>query len=140
MKLVVTTPSALRAYLIANGFAWAASSYSKNYYDVRVGVEDTNALANEFTKIAAARGRTLAAPTKTYLVGHSMGGHITAAAIETETATYAKNKVNYDGAIAFLKFMTDPATQEEIGKFGVEKFGQQLFIPDATKTDADLGL
>jgi hypothetical protein len=27
-----------------------------------------------------------------------------------------------------------------IGKFGVEKFGQPLFIPDADKTDADLGL
>jgi tungstate transport system substrate-binding protein len=49
-------------------------------------------------------------------------------------------KVNYDGAIAFAKFMTDPATQEVIGKFGVEKFGQPLFTPDATKTDADLGL
>jgi tungstate transport system substrate-binding protein len=49
-------------------------------------------------------------------------------------------KTNYDGAIAFLKFMTDPATQEVIGKFGVDKYGQQLFIPDATKTDADLGL
>lgn len=47
---------------------------------------------------------------------------------------------NYDGAIAFLKFMTDPATQEVIGKFGVDKYGQQLFIPDADKTDADLGL
>jgi tungstate transport system substrate-binding protein len=49
-------------------------------------------------------------------------------------------KVNYDGAVAFTKFMTDPATQEVIGKFGVDKYGQQLFIPDATKTDADLGL
>jgi tungstate transport system substrate-binding protein len=49
-------------------------------------------------------------------------------------------KVNYDGSTAFLKFMTDPATQEVIGKFGVDKYGQQLFIPDATKTDADLGL
>ena len=49
-------------------------------------------------------------------------------------------KVNYDGATAFMKFMTDPATQEVIGKFGVDKFGQQLFIPDADKTDADLGL
>ncbi|MFN8412876.1 MAG: substrate-binding domain-containing protein [Anaerolineales bacterium] len=49
-------------------------------------------------------------------------------------------KTNYDGAIAFMKFMTDPATQEVIGKFGVDKFGQQLFIPDADKTDADLGL
>jgi tungstate transport system substrate-binding protein len=49
-------------------------------------------------------------------------------------------KTNYDGATAFLKFMTDPATQEVIGQFGVDKYGQQLFIPDADKTDADLGL
>jgi tungstate transport system substrate-binding protein len=49
-------------------------------------------------------------------------------------------KVNYDGAMAFLKFMTKPAIQDVIGKFGVDKFKQQLFVPDATKTDADLGL
>ena len=49
-------------------------------------------------------------------------------------------KVNYDGAMAFLKFMTETSTQEEIGKFGVENYGQQLFIPDADKTDGDLGL
>jgi tungstate transport system substrate-binding protein len=49
-------------------------------------------------------------------------------------------KINYDGAVAFLKFMTEPSTQEVIGKFGVDKFGQQLFVPDADKTDADLGL
>ena len=48
--------------------------------------------------------------------------------------------VNYDGALAFAKFMTEAATQDVIGKFGVEKYGQQLFIPDADKTDADLGL
>lgn len=49
-------------------------------------------------------------------------------------------KVNYEGALAFSKFMTDPATQEIIGEFGVDKFGQPLFYPDADKTDADLGL
>jgi tungstate transport system substrate-binding protein len=49
-------------------------------------------------------------------------------------------KVNHEGAMAFLKFMTDSSTQDEIGKFGVDKYGQQLFIPDANKTDADLGL
>jgi tungstate transport system substrate-binding protein len=49
-------------------------------------------------------------------------------------------KVNYDGAMAFLKFMTEASTQDAIGKFGVDKYGQQLFIPDADKTDADLGL
>jgi tungstate transport system substrate-binding protein len=48
--------------------------------------------------------------------------------------------VNYDGAIAFSKFITDPATQAVIAEFGVEKFGQPLFYPDADKTDADLGL
>lgn len=49
-------------------------------------------------------------------------------------------KVNYDGAVAFAKWITDAATQDVIGKFGVDKYGQQLFIPDATKSDADLGL
>ncbi|MEO5887213.1 MAG: substrate-binding domain-containing protein [Anaerolineales bacterium] len=49
-------------------------------------------------------------------------------------------KANYDGALTFLKFMTDPSTQKVIGQFGVDKYGQQLFIPDADKTDADLGL
>ncbi len=49
-------------------------------------------------------------------------------------------KVNYEGAMAFAKWITLPATQDVIGKFGVDKYGQQLFIPDANKTDADLGL
>ena len=49
-------------------------------------------------------------------------------------------KVNYEGALAFLKFMAQASTQEEIRKFGVDKYGQQLFIPDADKNDADLGL
>ena len=50
------------------------------------------------------------------------------------------SKLNYDGAIAFLKFMTEPSTQEVIGQFGVDKYDQPLFYPDAKKTDADLGL
>ncbi len=49
-------------------------------------------------------------------------------------------KVNYEGALTFAKWITSPAIQEVIGKFGVDKYGQQLFVPDATKTDADLGL
>jgi tungstate transport system substrate-binding protein len=50
-------------------------------------------------------------------------------------------KVNTAGAKAFADFITSPETQQNIiGKFGVEKFGQPLFFPDADKTDADLGL
>lgn len=38
-------------------------------------------------------------------------------------------KVNYDGAIAFFKFMTHPNTQKVISEFGVEQYGQPLFFP-----------
>jgi tungstate transport system substrate-binding protein len=50
-------------------------------------------------------------------------------------------KVNVVGARAFAQFLVDPETQVLIGQFGVDKYyGQQLFIPDAGKTDAQLGL
>jgi tungstate transport system substrate-binding protein len=49
-------------------------------------------------------------------------------------------KVNVDGAISFADFMVAPDTQQTIGQFGLDKFNQALFTPDATKTDADLGL
>lgn len=88
----------MREYLLDNGYAWAASSYSTNFYDVRAGVEDTNALALAFTDIATENGRTLATPTKYYITGISMGGHITAAAIEKETMETANNVVEYAGA------------------------------------------
>jgi pimeloyl-ACP methyl ester carboxylesterase len=102
----VSNPS-IRRYLVQNGYAWAASSYSKNYYDVRAGVEDTNALALAFVTIAAKGGRTLAAPTKTYITGHSMGGHITAAAIEDEAQANAVNKVKYNGAVPMCGVVGD---------------------------------
>lgn len=98
-ELNITTPSTLRRYLLENGYAWAASSYSKNYYDVRAGVEDTNALALAFNSIAEANGRPLTEPSKIYIIGHSMGGHVAAAAVENETYSTANNKVHYNGAV-----------------------------------------
>jgi len=100
-------PPSIRRYLIQNGYAWGASSYSKNYYDVRAGVEDTNALALEFNNIAAKNGRTLAAPSKYFITGHSMGGHITAAAIEDEAAATAVHKVKYNGAVPMCGVVGD---------------------------------
>ncbi len=47
--------------------------------------------------------------------------------------------VNLTGAEAFAKFLISPDTQALIGQFGIEKFGEPLFFPDADKTDADLG-
>ncbi|MHB0868826.1 MAG: ABC transporter substrate-binding protein [Chloroflexota bacterium] len=44
-------------------------------------------------------------------------------------------KVNADGAKAFGEFMVAKDTQEVIGKFGADKFGQPLFFPDAGKPE-----
>lgn len=104
--LRVSNPS-IRKHLLAKGYAWAASSYSKNYYDVRAGVEDTNKLALAFTRIAADNGTTLEEPTKRYIIGHSMGGHVTAAAIEKEAIQTAANKVVYQGAVPMCGVMGD---------------------------------
>jgi tungstate transport system substrate-binding protein len=49
-------------------------------------------------------------------------------------------EVNVEGARAFADFLTSEEGQAMIGEFGVDKFGQPLFFPDADKTDADLGL
>lgn len=105
-SLTVDSPP-MRQYLIANGYAWAASSYSTNYYDVRAGVEDTNALALAFNDIAEENGRTLAAPTKYYITGASMGGHVTAAAVERETKETANNVVDYAAAAPFCGVVGD---------------------------------
>src|SRR3990170_484721 len=48
--------------------------------------------------------------------------------------------VNLDGARAFADFITSPEGQKIIEEFGVEQYGEPLFLPDANKTDAELGL
>lgn len=48
-------------------------------------------------------------------------------------------KVNFEGAKAFADFMVAPATQDIIKTFGVDKYGQPLFFPDAGKNEEDLG-
>jgi tungstate transport system substrate-binding protein len=48
--------------------------------------------------------------------------------------------INLEGAKAFANFITSDEGQKVIAEFGVDKFGQSLFFPDANKTDSDLGL
>lgn len=47
-------------------------------------------------------------------------------------------KVNGPGGAAFVSFMVSKSTQEIIGKFGLDQFGQPLFFPDAGKKVEDL--
>ncbi len=94
--------ASIRRHLVQSGYAWAASGYSKNSYDVRAGVEDTNKLALAFATLTGK-----AAPTRTYIIGHSMGGHIAAAAMEEEALATAVNRVRYAGALPMCGVMGD---------------------------------
>jgi tungstate transport system substrate-binding protein len=48
--------------------------------------------------------------------------------------------INLEGAKAFADFVTSDEGQKIMAEFGVEKYGQALFFPDAGKLDAELGL
>ncbi|MFW6027493.1 MAG: alpha/beta hydrolase family protein, partial [bacterium] len=93
-ELTVSNPR-IRNFLVSNGFAWAASSYSKNRYDVKAGVKDTMALVQLFN------GK-VGKPDRVYIHGHSMGGHVTGVAIEQ----YPKV---FDGAMPMCGVMGDVA-------------------------------
>jgi tungstate transport system substrate-binding protein len=49
-------------------------------------------------------------------------------------------KVNVAAGKAFADFMVAPQTQSVIRNFGVEKFGQPLFVPVAGKKEDELGV
>jgi hypothetical protein len=92
LELTVSNPP-IRAYLIEHGFAWAASSYATNGYDVTQGVKDTHDLGTRFNGLVAN-------PSRVYFTGTSMGGHITGVAIEQYPNAY-------DGAMPMCGVMGD---------------------------------
>jgi pimeloyl-ACP methyl ester carboxylesterase len=92
LELIVDNHPA-REFLVPNGYAWAASSYSRNDYDVTTGVQDSHALTKRFNGIVGN-------PDRVYFTGGSMGGHITAVAIEQYPRTY-------DGALAICGVLGD---------------------------------
>jgi pimeloyl-ACP methyl ester carboxylesterase len=83
----------LRELLIAMGYAWAASSFSRNDYDVSTGVQDSHALVQRFVGLVGN-------PARVYMTGGSMGGHVTAVAIEQ----YPRS---FDGALSVCGVLGD---------------------------------
>ncbi|ONI89453.1 hypothetical protein ALI22I_15665 [Saccharothrix sp. ALI-22-I] len=74
--LTVDPPAyGLRQKLLDQGFAWAASSYYANNYDVKAGVLSTHDLAEHFRKLVGK-------PKDTFIVGVSMGGHVIGRSLE----------------------------------------------------------
>ncbi|MEV4345168.1 prolyl oligopeptidase family serine peptidase [Actinoplanes sp. NPDC049596] len=73
----------LRRHYVDRGYAWAASSYATNGYDVGQGVRDSVALIDVFRRVTGARARQV------IMSGASMGGHVTAVAIEEHPRSFA---------------------------------------------------
>jgi len=126
----------LRDFLIANGFAWAASSYSRNSYDPAQGARDTHALAAFFN------GK-FERPKRVYITGASMGGHVTGIVAEQWPHSY-------DGALAicgvlgdyelfdyFLDFNLAAQTLSGVGK--VYPFAADYLSVTVPATKAGLG-
>ena len=126
----------LREFLVAQGYAWAASSYSRNAYDPSTGAKDTHALTQFFN------GR-FGKPSRTYITGASMGGHVTGIVAEQWPATY-------DGAMPicgvlgdyelfdyFLDFNVAAQTLSGVGK--TYPFGADYLSATVPATKTGLG-
>ena len=82
--LTVDTPGyGLRQKLLDQGYAWAASSYARNDYDVATGVTTTKDLASYTARLLGRR------PHRTYIAGVSMGGHVIGRSLEQYPDFYA---------------------------------------------------
>jgi tungstate transport system substrate-binding protein len=55
-------------------------------------------------------------------------------------AKFPNVPINAAGGKAFADFMVSPDTQKVIGAFGKDKYGEALFVPDAGKSEAEVGL
>lgn len=118
-KTLTVDPPAygLRQKLVEEGYAWAASSYARNGYDVATGVTTTRSLAR-FT----ARQVLPRRPGRTYVAGVSMGGHVIGRSLEQYPRFY-------DGALPMCGVLGD---QELFDYFlGYNLVAQELAGVDA---------
>lgn len=124
---------AWRRTVLGAGYAWASSSYSANYYDVRAGIEDTNKLALEaMDYILRDYGEQYNEPQQYLISGFSMGGHIAAAAIDRENRERTLFKVDYAGAAPFcqseqnqFQWLGDyPRVMMELAGYGDEDYSR----------------
>jgi hypothetical protein len=127
----------LRAFLLSQGYAWAASSYSKNAYDPAQGAKDTHALTMLFN------GR-FGKPSRTYITGASMGGHVTGVVAEQWPGSYdgAMPICGVLGDYELFDFFLDfnVAAQTLSGQNRMYPYGPDYLSATVPATKAALGL
>jgi pimeloyl-ACP methyl ester carboxylesterase len=100
--------SPLRQHLVAEGFAWAASSYRCNGYVPGRGLLDTIGLTEIFTKLNDGKP-----PTRVYLTGVSMGGHVTLLGLQEFPTTFAGGLALCPSGPGEMDFLTSVAAASE---------------------------
>jgi pimeloyl-ACP methyl ester carboxylesterase len=105
----------LRAELTAQGYAVAYSSFAENGWAVRDGAQRTHQLRGLFAS-------TYGTPTRTYLIGHSLGSLIATQLVETHPGDYdgvlpvcgplggGQTTINYIGNVRLLFDFFYPGT------------------------------
>jgi pimeloyl-ACP methyl ester carboxylesterase len=106
----------LRPLLISMGYAWAASSYDRNDYDIASGVKSTHALIEHFNGLVGK-------PSQILMTGASMGGHITGVIIEQYPQLF-------DGALPICGVMGDYALFDYFLDFNLA--AQQIGVGGST--------
>jgi pimeloyl-ACP methyl ester carboxylesterase len=101
--------SPFREHLIAQGFAWAASSYRCNGYVPGQGLLDTIALTDLFTKVNDGK-----APSRVYLTGVSMGGHVTLLGMQEFPKVFAGGLALCASGPGEMDFLTSVAAASEL--------------------------
>ncbi len=126
-------PPAIRQHVISQGFAWAASSYRCNGYVPGIGLEDTMALTDLFTKFNGGR-----APQRVYLTGGSMGGHVTLLGLHEFPTAFAGGLAMCPAGPELFDFFTASAAAAE-AITGVRLQSLASLDEDLTRIEAQLG-
>ncbi len=123
-QLTVSAPP-LRPYFIEHGYAWAASSYSRNGYEPGVAARDTLALELIFAQ-------RVARPRFSYIDGESMGGNVVTFSLEHFPTAY-------DGALSECGVVSGPEVLDYFASWAAlaQYFSGTHFIDD-TMTSAGL--
>jgi pimeloyl-ACP methyl ester carboxylesterase len=100
--------SPVRQHLVEKGFAWAASSYRCNGYVPGRGLLDTMALTGVFTKLNDGK-----APSRVYLTGVSMGGHVTLLGLQEFPTSFAGGLALCPSGPGEMDFLTSVAAASE---------------------------
>lgn len=96
---------AIRSYLIRNGFAWGASSFSRNDIALFLGSDETAALWDIFVQ-------RFGRPQRSYVTGQSMGGGGTIFAAE-------RYPERFDGALGLCSIVGTATLQDYFGDYFV---------------------